>query len=93
MPRDAYVLYKRPVQLETLSIVQFLNSVGVDMRPSSVVERNHAVGALPSIWHAGTLHEGLDACVAFYETRSGQVDLLRRARAFKEANPAYRINT
>ena len=44
-PVVEYVLYKAPIQLETLCVVQYLYALGIDLRPTSVVERNHSVRA------------------------------------------------
>lgn len=82
----AYTLYKAPIQLDTLWMVQYLASLGKPMVPAVVVERCHPpeVSALPAIRdHAtDTLHQGLEACVEFYEAMAGEV---------KAANPNYRV--
>ena len=92
----AYLLYKQPVQPETLCIVQYLNSIGSGMLPRICIERNHPpwAKALPSIAdERGDVHVGLDACVAYYERRSGVVGLLAKSRAFKDARPDYRVRS
>jgi hypothetical protein len=95
MAFPAYHLHKAPVQLETLSVVQYLHSLGIDARPALVVERCHAPEAseLPSIWdvRGGAWHVGLAACAEFYSRASGVADVLSRARAFTAANPGYRV--
>ena len=46
-----YLLYKGPVQLDTLAMVRYLHSQGIDLQPALCVERQHPewVAALPSI--------------------------------------------
>ena len=91
-----YDLYKHPLPVETLGIVQYLSSVGVDARPTTTVERNHAPEAttLPTIRDRtdGTWYVGLAECVRFYELRSGIVDVVARAKAFKIRSPSFRIS-
>ena len=94
-PVVEYVLYKAPIQLETLCVVQYLYALGIDLRPTSVVERNHSVRAtaLPAVHEVAIdeWHVGLDACVRFYEARSGLGDLARLAARFKDEHPDFRI--
>lgn len=46
-----YILYKKPLQLDTLYIVQYLHSINITFLPHSIFERNHPpnVTNLPSI--------------------------------------------
>ena len=93
-PAPAYVLHKNPMQPDTLAIVQFLHSVGINMRPRCCVECNHPphITELPAIEDdAGNVHAGLRACVDFYELHSGFRGLLDKSVAFKVANPGYRV--
>ena len=90
-----YDLFKLPIQLDTLGIVQYLYSRGVDARPNTIVERNHApeATALPTIRDRrdGTWYVGLAECVRFYETRSGIADIIEQAESFKMTSPSFRI--
>jgi hypothetical protein len=93
----AYILYKRPVQYDTLSIVQYLHWTGHDVRPTCCIERNHpewAAHNLPAIETvAGERFVGLRACVEFYAAEAGKDPdkLLSTAVAFKAANPEHRV--
>ncbi len=94
---NAYVLFKHPLQLDTLSIVRFLCHKGHnDMRPVRCIERNHPAWAhdLPSIELAsGERYVGLGSCIQFYAQETGQDpnSLLSNANAFNAANPDYRL--
>ena len=81
--------------MDTLRIVQYLYSLGVDVRPTSVVERNHGDRAttLPAIHEVLTdeWHVGMDACVRFYEAWSGYDDVVSKAAKFKDDHPEFRI--
>lgn len=90
-----YILYKHPVQLDTLFVVQYLHHLGYDILPEYCIERNHPSWAtdLPSIETIqGDRYIGLDECISFYETQTNQTDLLQRSSAFKQSNPNYRIH-
>ena len=91
-----YVLYKRPVELDTLNAVQYLHHIGVSVEPQACIERNHPpwVTMLPAIHDLTSqrMYVGLDACISFYEQLSGVSDLLQKSRQFKERNPDYRIH-
>ena len=103
----AYVLYKQPIQTETLSIVQYLHHEAPHLkpRPFACVERNHPdwiedTMSLPAIEitddpgiRMRTRYSGLQECVDFFETYSGVSNLTRRASDFKRDNPFYRINS
>ncbi len=75
-----YDLFKLPIQIDTLSIVQYLYSVGIEARPKTIVERNHAP-------EATTLAE----CIRFYEARSGIDGIVAHAAMFKRRSPSFRI--
>ena len=88
-----YTLYKNPIQPDTLDIVQYLASLGVNLQPSSIIERGHPpeVLPLPSIVDTEKmlLYRGLEGCVQFYEDQSGIQGILQKARLFKAKNPNY----
>ena len=91
-----YDLFKEPIQVETLHIVQYLYSMGIDARPLCIFERNHAAEAteLPTI-HARETDEwfvGLDECVRFYSRLSGIEDVVVRAAEFKSRAGEFRIS-
>lgn len=81
-----YALCKNPVQLDTLNIVRYLHSIGVEARPSVVYERNHPAWAtcLPAVLDLDTTmrHCGFDAVVRYLEDRSGVCDLALKPAVF-----------
>ena len=91
-----YTLFKKPVQLDTLAVIQYLHHLGKDFRPSKIIERNHAdwVTQLPSIRdeQTGLKYIGLENCVNFWERSSQQKGLLQRSLSWKASNPQYRVN-
>lgn len=90
-----YTLYKEPVQLETLAIVQYLHHCGISLLPSRVIKRCHPPELLPLpsiVEHdSGTVYRGLDGCVRFYEAATGIGNVLSKALVFKQQHPDYRI--
>lgn len=90
-----YTLFKNPVQLDTLAVIQYLHHLGKDLRPSSVIERNHAdwVTELPSIKDegSGSTYIGINDCMKFWEEHSQTTNLLHSALSWKAFNPNYRI--
>ena len=89
-----YILYKKPIQMDTLSIVQYCYSLGIDIRPKHCIERNHptAVCDLPSIRSGNRYYLGESNVIKFYEEITGIDCIVEKAREFKEKNPNYRIN-
>ena len=81
--------------MDTLAIVQYLDSLGKRIQPVHCIERNYPtwVADLPSIEivHGGHKFVGLDACCTFYENVSGVSNLLGKAMTFKLENAEYRI--
>ncbi len=92
-----YILYKNPIQLDTLAVVQYLvMEHGLRVEPLCCVERNHPpwVTALPAIEEGGgQQHVGLYACVQYYERISGISDLLIKATAWKTLHSTVRIHS
>jgi hypothetical protein len=89
-----YTLYKNAIQYDTLAIVQYMHSKGIDARPNACIERCHPQWAtkLPSIETSdGTRYVGLNACIEFYESVADERDLLHKATVFKAAYSDYRI--
>jgi hypothetical protein len=92
-----YILYKNPVQSDTLAQVQYLHWLGHEHgRPCQIVERNHpewAAAHLPSVQDVGTgaRHVGAAACTAYLQDRFGVDELASKAAAWKAAHPEYRI--
>jgi hypothetical protein len=87
-----YTLYKQPVQIETLAIVQYLKFQGIHAEPSLIVERNHPnwVTELPSIIASnGERFLGLSECVKFYGKHSGIDDLYSKSKAWKAVNENF----
>ncbi len=91
----SYVLYKNPIQHNTLHIVQYLHSIGKSNEPQHCIERNYPEWAinLPAIKELnGTTHIGFENVVKYYEQKSGVKDLLEKVNIFKIENPNYTIH-
>lgn len=91
-----YIIYKNPVQLETLNIVQYLHSQGMSLLPKAIFERGFPIQItkLPSIYdmNENKLYHGLDETIKFFEKKSKIKKLLNKSKEFKEKNPDYTIN-
>jgi len=87
-----YVLYKEPVSLDTLHIVQYLHSNGILLLPKYIIERNHGYKVLPTIVCGNKIYAGILEVVKFYENNSGIHNLLSKSREWKLNNSNYRIN-
>lgn len=92
-----YVLYKNPIQLDTLAIVQYLHAQGVgNVLPTHCVERSHPawVVELPAILDMDTNKRfvGFVECVKYFENMSATTDLVNKAHVFKTVHPTYRVN-
>ena len=78
------------------SIVRYLYAATVtDIRPTSIIERNFPlnINVLPTIVFVnGTVLEGLDKIIKYYELVTGVSNLKEKAITFNELNPDYRIN-
>jgi hypothetical protein len=91
----AYVLYKHPIQYDTLNIVRYLHSIGKSNEPLHCIERNYPdwVLELPSIKELnGATHIGFENVVKYYENVSGITDLLEKVNIFKTNNTNYTIH-
>lgn len=90
-----YILYKNPIQLDTLFIVQYLDSLNITLTPEYCIERNHPqqVSVLPSIYDSTNdkWYIGFQQCIVFYEKESKIDNILFKSVQFKEKNPDYRI--
>jgi hypothetical protein len=92
----SYILYKNPIQTDTLNIVQYLYFLGIPIIPKHCIERNHPNWAfsLPSIeTETNDKYIGFDECIKFYEKESGIDNLYYKALIFKINNPSFRINS
>ena len=85
-----YVLYKNPIQLETLYIVQYLYHEHIPFLRNTIIEINYPsfVTYLPTIFYNNMLYIGLNECIKLFETYSG---ILEKANEFKKQNPRYTI--
>ncbi len=90
---NSYILYKEPISLDTLYIVQYLYSLGIDLQPNVILEINYPpeIIQLPSIKYGNTIYSGLNEVVKFYEECSNLSNLLQKSKEFKEKNPNYTI--
>lgn len=87
-----YVLYKKPVQVDTLAIVRYLfHEHGFDARPSMCIERAHPawVTELPSIMDLDddSVHVGFEECVKYFEKVSGVGNLAAAAKSIESQMP------
>lgn len=89
-----YILYKHPIQLETLFMVQYLHSRGIRFLPSMIIERNYPanITELPTIVYEQVQYSGLEKVVSLYETISGIDNLLEKSKEFKKQHPTYTIH-
>lgn len=91
-----YILYKKPIQYETLYIVQYLHYLGIKLEPQYCIERNHPswITMLPSIYvsNKDEKYIGLEECIKFFEKETGIHCLLQKSIEFKKNNPEYRIH-
>jgi hypothetical protein len=91
-----YILYKKPIQLETLYIVQYLHSLGIIFVPNAIFERGIPleIYKLPSIYdlNENKLYHGLDETIDFYEKKTQINNLLIKSIDFHDKNPNYKIN-
>lgn len=93
--KEKYTLYKEPVSLDTLYIVQYLHSINIDVTPSVIIERSYPkeISKLPSIiTENGAIYSGLDEVVQYYTSLSSIQNLLQISKNFKISFPEYRIN-
>lgn len=95
----SYILYKNPIQYDTLYIVQYLHYLGINIIPTCCIERNHPswVNELPSIETISKEKEkeryvGLNECISFFEKITGIENLYEKSQIFKKLNPEYRIH-
>ncbi len=89
----SYTLYKQPISLDTLAMVQYLYSQNIVLLPKKIIERNYptSITELPSI-DDGTLHIGLQSVINWYENQSNQSNLYSKALLWKSQNKDFRIN-
>ena len=88
-----YTLYKNPIQLETLYIVQYLHYKNIMFLPSIIIERNYPqfVTELPTINYKNKIYNGLVEIISLYENISGIDNILEKAIEFKVQHPKYTI--
>jgi len=90
-----YILYKNPIQYDTLYIVQYLHYLGIILKPQYCIERNYPswVTSLPSIYVSNNdkKYIGLEECIKFFQQESGVNNVLYKSNEFKKLNPEYRI--
>jgi hypothetical protein len=88
-----YILYKHPIQYDTLNMVQYLYNINVDIQPIYCIERNHGITILPTIYDVSEnkYYYGIEEVVRYYEINSKIGDLLKKSMEFKKKNPSYKI--
>lgn len=88
-----YTLYKNPIQLDTLYIVQYLHYNKIVFLPNKIIERNFPqfVTNLPTVVYDNCIYDGLSNVISLYEKMSGIDHILEKAMEFKKQNPTYTI--
>lgn len=88
-----YTLYKNPIQLDTLYIVQYLHYNKINFLPSIIIERNcpQFITDLPTIKYNNCIYSGLTEVISLYENISGIDNILEKALEFKKQNSNYTI--
>ena len=88
-----YYLYKNPIQLDTLHIVQYLHYKNIKFLPNIIIERNYPpfITHLPTIIYNKKIYSGLEEVISLYENISGIDNILEKANEFKIQNPKYTI--
>lgn len=89
-----YILYKEPIQTETLHIVQYLHSQEhITLLPIAIIERNHPpeIKELPTIETPRGLYVGIDRVVQWYEEETVVSNLLQKSKEWKKQNPKSEI--
>lgn len=91
-----YILYKNPIQLDTLAIIQYVHNINKDVSmPKYIYERNYPLNikVLPTIYliDKDKYYEGIDEIIEFYKY---WVPLLTYDEVckWKNNNKNYRIN-
>ena len=91
----SYILYKNPIQYDTLYIVKYLHYLGINIIPTCCIERNHPewVKELPSIETVEKeRYIGINECIYFFEKKTNIDNLYNKSYEFKNMNPNYRIH-
>lgn len=92
-----YILYKNPIQLDTLDYVRFLFYHGIDAKPKYCVERNWGIYTLPAIKDLDTsdIYYGKEGVKYYYSTFTNMnaEEFEKQVKIFKLHNPDYKINT
>jgi len=91
----SFILYKNPIQYDTLYIVQYLHSLNINAIPEFCIERNYPswVSSLPSIkTENDEYYIGLNQCISFFEKNTEIENLYEKSQQFKNDYPTYRIH-
>ena len=96
MAKYPHILYKSPISMDTLYIVQYLHFCGINAQPVSIFERNHPtnITELPTIYdiQIKKMYSGISEVILFYETLSKIDNLDAKAKDWKKENPDYTIH-
>jgi hypothetical protein len=88
------ILFKNPIQYDTLYIVRYLHSLGYhDSIPKMIIERNYPVNVieLPTLFVDNEYFYGLTNIILYYEKKYNITNLLEKSIKFNEENPNYKI--
>lgn len=88
------ILFKNPIQYDTLYIVRYLHSLGFhDSVPNHIIERNHPtyIKELPTLSVEHRYYIGIENIIKYYENKYKINNLLDKSIKFNEENPDYKI--
>ena len=88
------ILFKNPIQYDTLYIVRYLHSLGYyDSIPKMIIERNYPVNVieLPTLFVDNEYFYGLTNIILYYEKKYNIKNLLEKSIKFNKDNPNYKI--
>lgn len=91
-----YILYKNPIQLDTLDYVRFLHYNNINATPKYCIERNWGIEIVPTIKDLNNkkIYKGLPECIKYYASLANTPvdEFKKQVQNFKIKNPDYKIH-